>query len=428
MKFRGISRHDWTRRWLKLAASLWRIALYRTTFIVITGSMGKTTAKEMAAKILSSRGRTLATPASDNGAEHVARTILRARPWHRYVVLEAGTSGPGWIKRIASISRPDIAVILNVGRTHTDQFPTLEDTAKEKQALLTGLRRHGVAILNDDDRFVSAMADGRKFGVVRFGLTDRADVLASDISSIWPDRLSLTIRRGRDSQRVETRLVGSHWACSVLAAATVGLECGVSLPQIAAAVATVKPTPGRLDPRELPSGAVILRDDFNGSLQTFQAAFRVLRDARAPRKILAITTVGDSPEGWDKRLRSLVSEAISACGAVVLVGADDDTKRAAKTAVAAGFPAACFYRFEELSEAADFLRTFLQAGDLALLRGRTTDHMGRLYYAQTGQVSCWIKYCPKREICERCPKLYLAPMLARIEPASLRPAARAASR
>ncbi len=428
MKIWGISRRDWRERWTKALASIWRILLFRTTFIVVTGSVGKTTAKELILAILSSQAPTLATPSSNNGAFHVAQTILRARPRHRFVVLEVGTSGPGWIARPASIARPDIAVILNVGRTHTDRFPALEDTAKEKAELLKRLRRRGVAILNGDDPRVAAMATRRACRVVRFGLGEQADVRATEITSRWPERLSLTLNTHSVTQRIETRLVGVHWTSSVLAAASTALQCGVSLQQVADAVARVNPTAGRLDPRELPSGAVILRDDFNGTLQTFDAAFRVLREAQAARKILAITTVGDSPEGWDKRLRRIVCEAVGVIDSMVLVGARDDTKRATKAGVAAGFPPDGFHCFTAIAEAAEFLRGFLRAGDLLLLRGRTTDHMERLYHAQTGDVRCWISHCPKRELCERCPELFGQPPASNRGDPGLIPAPRHESR
>ena len=409
MRILGISRKEWQERLIKALASVWRRLLFRTTFIVVTGSVGKTTTKELLAAILSSKAPTLATPASDNGAIHVSQTILRTRPWHRFVVIEAGTDRPGWIARSASIARPDVAVILNVGRTHTDNFPALEDTAKEKAALLMGLRYRGVAILNGDDPLVTAMTTRRECRVVRFGLSEQADVRATEITATWPQRLSLTLNTTGVTQRIETRLVGVHWTTPVLAAASAALQCGVSLPQVADAIARVNPTPGRLDPRELPSGAVILRDELNGSLQTFHAAFQVLREAHATRKILAITTVGDSPEGWDKRLRRIVCEAVGVIDVIVLVGASDDTKRAAKAGAAAGFPLENLHCFSELAKAAEFLREFLQGGDLLLLRGRTSDHMERLYHAQTGDVRCWFYKCPIRELCERCPELFGQP-------------------
>ncbi len=376
----------------------------RTRFVALTGSLGKTTAKELLAAILSAEGRTLASAGTSNRTIDVARTILRARPWHRYVVLEIGTDSPGWIARSTLIARPNVAVVLNVGRTHTNRFLTLEDTAREKAELLGRLGRGGVAILNADDPRVAGMGQGKPFRVVRFGQGEAAGVRASEITACWPERLSLTLESGGVRQRVATRLVGRHWANSVVAAAAAALECGVPLDRIAAAMSRVEPFTGRLDPRTLPCDAVILRDDANGSIQSFEAALQVLREAQAARKILAITTVSDSEEGWVPRLRRIVSEATEVVDVIVLVGAGTDTRRAARNSVATPI-----HHFQTKRAAAEFLHGLLRTGDLALLRGLAVDHMGRLYHAQTGGVSCWIDHCPKMIVCEDCQELRRKP-------------------
>jgi len=245
---------------------------------------------------------------------------------------------------------------------------------------------------------------------VRFGRSSEADVLGTEISATWPQRLSLSIKArsgfADGTKSVETQLVGEHWASSVLAATAVALECGVLLTRIAEALKRVEPTPGRLDPRILPSGAAVLRDDYNGSLETFAAAFRVLREAQASRKILAITTVSDSPEGWDKRLRRIAFDAAAVCDVIVLVGVDKDTDRAVRAAAAAGFRANAFHRFVTMHEAAEFLRGCLRTGDLLLLRGRSTDHMARLFHALVGDVQCWRDDCNLTILCDKCPKLF----------------------
>src|SRR6185312_13185282 len=130
------------------AAFVWRGLMFRTTFIAITGSVGKTTAKEALASILASRYRIVKTPVSRNELMHLARLILSVRPWHRYAVLEVATDGPGWMKRMAWLARPHMAVILRVARTHSNRFRTLEATAEEKAVLLSTLRRGGIAVLN----------------------------------------------------------------------------------------------------------------------------------------------------------------------------------------------------------------------------------------------------------------------------------------
>lgn len=406
MKIRGVSRADWGRRFVKLLALVWRTILFRTTFIAVTGSVGKTTAKELLAAILAGEGRTLANAGTYNEAMDVVRTILRARPWHRFVVLELGTDAPGWIARSASIARPDIGLILRVARTHTPRFGTLENIAREKASLLRYLRRHGVAVLNQDDPRVAEMVPRSGIRVVRFGETRPAEVRAADVEGRWPARLSLTLLAGERAVRVSTRLVGIHWVPSVLGAASAALACGVSLETIAGGLAAAPPTPGRMDPRLLPSGAVMLRDAYTGSIDTFGPAFQVLREARAARKILAITTVTDDSDTWNGRLCRIVREAAGVTDTLILVGARHGTRRPRREAAAIGFPAESFYCFETLPEAAEFLRGFLKAGDLCLLRGKSGDHMDRLYLAQTREVACWDEDCPKMILCEDCPTVF----------------------
>jgi UDP-N-acetylmuramoyl-tripeptide--D-alanyl-D-alanine ligase len=293
-----------------LAAFCWRRLLFRTRFIAITGSVGKTTAKNLLAAMLRDMpALTLAGTRSSNSAKQIARDLLSVRPWHRFVVLEVGTDRPGWIRRSAWLIGPDIAIILSVARTHTNNFPTLDDTAAEKATLLGGLRRKGVAILNADDERVAAMAANCSVRIVRFSCSSDVEVCATNVSSKWPQRLSFAITARSDTELVRSQLVGKHWTPAVLGAIAAALECGMSPAQAAALVSRVPPTTGRMDTCILPCGATILRDDFNGSLDTFLAAFETLKSACAQRKFLVISTVGDSPESWNRRKIRIAAEA-----------------------------------------------------------------------------------------------------------------------
>jgi UDP-N-acetylmuramoyl-tripeptide--D-alanyl-D-alanine ligase len=404
IRSRGFSHAVWLRRAKLLTAFLWRRLLLRTRFIAVTGSLGKTTAKQLLAAILSAEGCTLATPGTANWTTHVAGIILKARPWHRYVVIEIATDSPGRIAASTRIAKPDVAVVLNVGRTHTNRFRTLEETAREKAELLARLGRRGVGILNADDPRVTGMGEGKSFRVVRFRLSEGAGVRAAEITARWPERLSLTLEAGGVRQRVVTRLVGRHWANSVAAAAAAALECGVPLDRIAAAMSRVEPFTARLEPCRLPCGAVILRDDFNESMQSYEVALQVLREAQAARKLLVITTVADGEEGSVPPLHRIVLGAAGVVDVLVLVGAGDET-RGALEAAGQSPAATSIHHFETKRAAAMFLRGFLRSGDLALLRGLEIDHIGRLFHAQTGEVGCWIDHCPKVIMCEDCQEL-----------------------
>ncbi|MBZ5606599.1 MAG: hypothetical protein LAO79_30280 [Acidobacteriia bacterium] len=389
-------------------AYVWRRLMFRTRFIAITGSVGKTTTKDLTAGILGAMpAATISNFGSENTTREIASTLLRVRPWHRFAVLEVATARPGHIANSARMVAPDIAVVLSVARTHTNNFPTLEDTAAEKASLLNFVRKRGVAILNLDDPHVAAMKTRPGLRVVRFGCDARADIRGSGAGGHWPDRLSIFVTcRSGENAHLRSQLVGMHWTSALLAAAAIAIECGMPIEQIARGIAQVPPTLGRMDPQILPSGAIILRDEFNGSLDTYKSAFETLKAVRATRKILVITTVTDSPQSWDKRLKKIATEAAGVVDLLVLIGARDDTKRAGKAALAAGFSTSALHLFDDLPKAAEFLRTELRGGDVVLLRGKAEHHLTRLFYAQIRDVSCWLPVCPKRILCDHCPDLF----------------------
>lgn len=393
---------------LLASAYLWRRLMVRTTFIAITGSVGKTTTKDLIAATLSGLpAATFSNFGSENTTQEIARTLLRVRPWHRFAVFEVASGRPGMIRSGARMVSPQIAVILSVARIHTNHFVTLEDTAAEKATLLRFLRRGGAAVLNADDSMVAAMAPASGARVIRFGSGPEADVRAENVGGDWPDRLSMLVSlHTGGSEQVQSQLVGLHWTSAFLATIAVALQCGMSLKQIVSRIAEIPPTAGRMDPQVLPNGAVILRDEFNGSLDTFHAAFEVLRAARAERKILVVTTVIDTPESWDQRTKRIAREAAGVVNMLVLVGSLDTTKKAARTARSAGLAPAQVRVCRDPREAAAFLRSELRSGDLVLLRGRVQDHLTRLYYAQLSEVACWKETCQKRKLCDHCSELF----------------------
>jgi UDP-N-acetylmuramoyl-tripeptide--D-alanyl-D-alanine ligase len=141
-------------------ARLWRGVLVRTTFIAVTGSLGKTTTTRLLAGILATRGRTFHTVGNQNSGFMVPLNILRVRPWHHYAVID----GPGVMRTLARTLRPDVAVILGVFPTHTASFISLDQHADEKAMLLESLAPGGIAVLNGGGPRVARMAGGPSIG------------------------------------------------------------------------------------------------------------------------------------------------------------------------------------------------------------------------------------------------------------------------
>jgi UDP-N-acetylmuramoyl-tripeptide--D-alanyl-D-alanine ligase len=384
------------------AAFVWRALMFRTTFIAITGSVGKTTTKEALAAILAKRHAIVKTEVSRNELMHLARLILRIRPWHRYAVLEVATDGPGWMMRMAWLARPHIAVILCVARTHSNRFRTLEETAAEKAVLLTTIRRGGIAVLNGDDPHVAAMAARTRRRVVRFGTSPDFDFRAEGIRCEFPDPLRFRVRSSGEMVEVRAPLVGEHWAPSLVAVMAVARLCGVPLEESAAALATLAPVQGRMQPVATPGGAVILRDDENGSASTLDASFEAFRCAQAQRKLVVITDLVDDPARQRRRAARLGRMAAGVAQVGLFVG--DHSEIAVRGAVDAGMAPENAHGFLSTRDASDFLRAQLRPGDLVLLKGRT---LGRLAFAQFGEIGCWIEGCTKNMECDDCPELRL---------------------
>ncbi len=259
-----------------VAALVWRRMLTRTTVTAITGSTGKTTAKECLAAILSRRSPVLSTIGNAAGRRGLPRTLLRARRSHRFVVAEVAILKRGIMWRSAALLRPDIVVMLVVNWQHSINFRNPDAIAAEKAKLLDRLPRDGRAVLNRDDARVAAMARPEKFRVSTFGTTPAADVWADDVSGGWPERLEFRVHAGGESQRVRTKLVGTRWVTSVVAAIAAARQCGVSLEEAAGALEDKEPFTARLEPVRLPSGAKLLRDEYNGSMTTLLVGLDIL--------------------------------------------------------------------------------------------------------------------------------------------------------
>jgi UDP-N-acetylmuramoyl-tripeptide--D-alanyl-D-alanine ligase len=390
-------------RLLYVLAYVWRRLLFRTTFIAVTGSVGKTTTKELTAAILATHFPTTKTLYTRNDLLGVPRTILRVRPWHRFAVVEIATDRPGMMSRLARLVRPDVAVVLAVARTHTNNFSTLEDTAAEKARILEALGREGLAILNADDPRVQNMAVGRRCRVKTFGRSARLDLWADSVSSKWPSRLTLQVHMESETQLVKTSLVGEHWANSVLAALLVARSCGIPLKAAASALEHVKPFMARMQPVLLPSGATVIRDELNGSPDALQAALEVWKECDTARRVLVMGDVSDSPKKPRVRFRELGKMAPQVADLAIFIG--EHGHHAVKAAVGSGMKPECALSFMDLSRAAIYLKSELRVGDLVLLKGRTTNHLSRLFFAQFGDIGCWKTRCRKTIACDLCEQL-----------------------
>jgi UDP-N-acetylmuramoyl-tripeptide--D-alanyl-D-alanine ligase len=323
---------------------------------------------------------------------------MRVRPWHRFAVLEIGIGAFGQMERQARLVKPDVAIILGVQRTHTTSFESLDQHAEEKAVLLHHLNKNGVAVLNGDDIRVSRFTvPGKR---VLFGTSGQFDIWATEISFRWPEGLSFTLRSHIHEIPIRTQLIGRHWLPPVLAALASGLTLGVAPSAISSAILDMPPFPARLSAFTIPGGAIILRDDYSASIESLNVDFEILRSIQLARRFLVLTDFSDSGQNRKKRLRYLAKEAAQCVDHIVIIGESADYGR--RRAVEAGISGSSAHAFPTIEQASEFLRNELRNGDVALIKGRTTDHAGRIFFGLLGPIECRKNYCPKRLLCDFC--------------------------
>jgi UDP-N-acetylmuramoyl-tripeptide--D-alanyl-D-alanine ligase len=252
----------------------------------ITGSVGKTSTKDLAAAALARRWRTTASERSFNNELGVPLTLANAPTEAQAVVVEMGARGRGHVALLCDVARPTVAVVTAVVHAHTEMFGSIEEVAAAKGELVEALPAAGTAVLNADDRLVSFMAAHTAARVLRYSVGDEpgADLVAEDVRLDGELRGRFVLRSPFGSAEVALAVRGEHQVGNALAAAGAALVCGVPVEDVAAGLGDAELSPWRMELRRAPSGAVVLNDSYNANPASMEAALRSLAAVPARRR------------------------------------------------------------------------------------------------------------------------------------------------
>jgi UDP-N-acetylmuramoyl-tripeptide--D-alanyl-D-alanine ligase len=340
--------------------------------VAVTGSVGKTTTREMIHTVLGSRYRGQASSRNYNNHIGVPLSLLGWHTGDDYAVVELGASAPGEIANLAGLARPDMGVITTIGEAHLDGFGGPEQLAATKSELIAALPENGVAILNGDDDVLRRVARQFAIETVWFGKRADCDVLATDVRS-HAGRLSLRV----EGHAIVVPVWGRHHITSVLAAVAVGRQWGLSLAAMADALAGFVAPPMRCQVTEI-GGAKLINDCYNASPKSMRAALDLLREFDAPGR--RIVVCGDMRElGRDeaKWHRTLGDEVVTRCGADMLVACGERAEDVVGAARRCGMPTSRAIACKGPNEAAAHVRPVLGDGDVVLLKGSRAMAMER---------------------------------------------------
>lgn len=353
----------------KLAA-YWRNQFPDLNVIGITGSVGKTSTKELVAAVLGQRYHVFKSPKSVNTEQSLLPVLLKLQAEDQQAVIEMGAGYVfGELERLCSVAKPRIGLVLNVSHSHLGRMGSLENIARNKSELVRSLpsaAKGGIAVLNGDDVRVKAMAMLTSARPFYYGLRPQFDLWASEIEGFGLDGIAFTANYNGEQRRLRLPLLGKHSVHTALAAAAIGLLCDLSWDEIEAGLKD-RAAQVRLVVLAGLNGSTIIDDSYNASAVSSVAALDLLEDTTVAGRKLAV--LGDMLElgTFEEEAHRIVGRrAAMVAEKLVVVGPLAQT--IGQEAIANGLPAEQVLFAGGKDEVVEWLKRELQPGDHLLIK------------------------------------------------------------
>ncbi len=361
---------------LQKIASFWRQKM-KVDVIGITGSVGKSTTKELVAEVLSQRYSTLKNKGNFNNEIGLPLTLLSLSPGHQIAVLEMGFYVPGEIAFLCQVACPKIGVVTNIGTVHAERAGTQEIIALGKAELVQALPADGYAILNFDDPLVRPMAEKTKAQVFYYGMDEEAHLWADGVEGLGLEGIRFRLHFRDEVLYLRVPLIGRHSVQTAMRAAAVGLVCGLTWQEIVEGLHSMS-TQLRLISVRSESGALLLDDTYNASPESMLSALNLLAEISGRK----VAVLGDMLELGQYEWRGHEIVGIRAAEVVSeLVTIGERGRMIAAAACRAGLPAKFITELETVDEAITLLQGRLQADDVVLVKGSHGMRMERIVAA-----------------------------------------------
>ena len=340
----------------------------RIPVIGVTGSVGKTSTKEMLCAVLSKRFSAYKTPGNLNNQTGVPQAVFQIEKQHEVAILELGTNHPGEIRALSRIVRPDICVLTNIGVAHIEFFGSRENIFLGKTEMLEYMQSGGTVIANGDDDLLSTLETA-----ILFGMGENSTLRAKDLDELGLSGTDFTVVWNGEETRMRVPAPGRHMVLNALAAIAAGLTLGMTMDELKAGVAAYVPTAGRMNIKRT-KRFTILDDSYNANPNSVMAAVDVLETVQTGRRVCVL---GDMLElGEDAAEFHEVTGMYAArhkMDLILCVGPNSEKMHTGAETVRKG----CSYHFEEQDDLLRLLPELVRDGDTILVKASRGLHLER---------------------------------------------------
>ena len=360
-----------TRLALRALASAYRDK-FDIPVVQVTGSVGKTTTKEMIAAVLGAKYRVLKTPENFNNDIGTPLTLLGLSSEHQAAVIETGMNHFGEIEYLGAMVRPDVAVISNIGDAHIEFLGSRQGILQAKCEIFTHLKEGGLAVLNGDDALLDTV--DIPFRTVRCGQSEHCQARITEVADHGVEGITCTVETAKDVYHLSIPAPGVYMAYSASIAVAVAEELGLSHDEIVRGAAAYEPAGSRMRVVRLPEGRIILDDCYNANPQSVTAALEVLAKTECDRRVAVLGDMGELGDLTEQAHYNMGAlAAMLGIDFVVAIG-----KKAAKIADGTAQSGGEVLHFATKEEAIGTLRQQLEPGTAMLVKASHAMHFGVL--------------------------------------------------
>ena len=341
--------------------------IYDVPVIAITGSVGKTSTKDLVSNVVAQKYKICKTIGNNNNNIGMPFTILNAPNDIEAFVLEMGMNHFGEIHLLSKIAKPNICIITNIGTSHIGNLGSRENILKAKLEILDGAKNPYMVINNDNDLLHKWYEENKdKIKIKTYGINEKSDTQAKDIQ-LYEDGSEYTINLNNKNEKIKVPVGGEHFVLNSLCAIEVGELLDIQNDDIKRGIETFSLTKNRMEIIELKNGIKLINDAYNSSVESVKASLAYMNHMKANRRIAVLGDILETGE-FALALHKEIGKIVCENQVDMLICSGENAKYIVESAKENGFDEKNIYYFEDKGEIVELLKQMIQAKDVILFK------------------------------------------------------------